>query len=887
MVIRLPYQIKKLSNILTLKTTFTFDEQWTDVLCQYMMLQLTPYVRKQVRKLLTFICGSKEKYRQTRDFHSANTYMKEINKLCLSNTPASDDQTEFLYSFSYDNTILLIENLKSVLEIATNRTSREAGRRQSGGGQERRITVELVLEGGAAKEKKEDEKQAISYALAKQLIDKMDTKLLSDFIRTFLLESNNHAASLAVSRADLQNVRELPGGLRAARLSARIDVVPLGQRDSVRSEGGAVRRSARLLQSFNSDQHLAGCHAELHRENAEHPQATESAAVPALELHHLQQSAEDRPISTATTWSRSHVLCAIIQRRTIQNLKLSSFEAIAFPFSFDSNLAPLSLYLNNLEQEVYTVRAAERTSCSAANADPSIYDERNFFICSACGYSAVRRAQQDHSEAARLAQRAGHLRQCAASGVLLAAVRRINRYPRFIMRRDSKMFGLQTSSSGKCYGCSTASIEHCITLLKGLAVLPAYREAFCANGLLKILIDQNLKLNNLNIRKEVRQLLSTLLKDNLSATKELEQIINVKIDSLTKSDFRSQLNFVNLIKNEVAFLSNALETDDAYWEIKLRCLMRLFFVGINEPDPNILNAIILPSLRIITNLIKVDFAFNVINDHFSVCIDDWLKAGRQSFQLRQLEIEKGREQPKNRERQLQFKYFNCWKIRARSGKHLISISSHQLIKNDWDHWKYYLALKGLLQHLGRLINVEIERLLVLDDENINSDLSDGLTLKLLVDLLISFVDVDLIRHHYKSKLVVFILNGYLSLRKLVVRRTKIIDETQDNLLELLEEMTTGTESETTGLESQVPARSKAEHDQRHDQSAEDQSSTRRPPVCRLKPVRRTNRICSNKSSRSWRSCWWRAQAERRTGRRTVPAADLGKRVRVSAALAAE
>lgn len=436
---------------------------------------------------------------------------------------------------------------------------------------------------------------------------------------------------------------------------------------------------------------------------------------------------------------------------------------------------------------------------------------------------------------------------------------------RFIMRRDSKMFGLQTSSSGKCYGCSTASIEHCITLLKGLAVLPAYREAFCANGLLKILIDQNLKLNNLNIRKEVRQLLSTLLKDNLSATKELEQIINVKIDSLTKSDFRSQLNFVNLIKNEVAFLSNALETDDAYWEIKLRCLMRLFFVGINEPDPNILNAIILPSLRIITNLIKVEFAFNVINDHFSVCIDDWLKA---DASLSSFDSWKSRkeENNENRERQLQFKYFNCWKIRARSGKHLISISSHQLIKNDWvkslifnkyslavrmmscslvesffqatnrkveivhlltsyldsvnengtcsieffnlytniikqDHWKYYLALKGLLQHLGRLINVEIERLLVLDDENINSDLSDGLTLKLLVDLLISFVDVDLIRHHYKSKLVVFILNGYLSLRKLVVRRTKIIDETQDNLLELLEEMTTGTESETSSFMS--------------------------------------------------------------------------------------
>lgn len=40
------------------------------------------------------------------------------------------------------------------------------------------------------------------------------------------------------------------------------------------------------------------------------------------------------------------------------------------------------------------------------------------------------------------------------------------------------------------------------------------------------------------------------------------------------------------------------------------------------------------------------------------------------------------------------------------------------------------------------------------------------------------------------------LNGYLCLRKLVVQRTKLIDETQDMLLEMLEDMTTGTESET-------------------------------------------------------------------------------------------
>ena len=62
---------------------------------------------------------------------------------------------------------------------------------------------------------------------------------------------------------------------------------------------------------------------------------------------------------------------------------------------------------------------------------------------------------------------------------------------------------------------------------------------------------------------------------------------------------------------------------------------------------------------------------------------------------------------------------------------------------------------------------------------------------LLTDLLATFLEVDNIKHHYKNRLVGAVLNGYLSLRKLVVQRTKMIDDTQEKLLDLLEEMTTG------------------------------------------------------------------------------------------------
>lgn len=67
----------------------------------------------------------------------------------------------------------------------------------------------------------------------------------------------------------------------------------------------------------------------------------------------------------------------------------------------------------------------------------------------------------------------------------------------------------------------------------------------------------------------------------------------------------------------------------------------------------------------------------------------------------------------------------------------------------------------------------------------------GYALKMLTELMASFLEQDSIKQLYKGRLVGAVLNGYLSLRRLVVQRTRLIDETQEKLLELLEEMTTG------------------------------------------------------------------------------------------------
>ena len=105
-----------------------------------------------------------------------------------------------------------------------------------------------------------------------------------------------------------------------------------------------------------------------------------------------------------------------------------------------------------------------------------------------------------------------------------------------------------------------------------------------------------------------------------------------------------------------------------------------------------------------------------------------------------------------------------------------SAKTANIAKNS--HWRYYLTLCGLLQHLGQLISAEIDRLKQLEESTLSSDFSQGSALRQLVELMQLFMRDERIRRVHKSSMVGFVLDGYLSLRKLIVQRTKMIDETQ-------------------------------------------------------------------------------------------------------------
>lgn len=117
-------------------------------------------------------------------------------------------------------------------------------------------------------------------------------------------------------------------------------------------------------------------------------------------------------------------------------------------------------------------------------------------------------------------------------------------------------------------------------------------------------------------------------------------------------------------------------------------------------------------------------------------------------------------------------------------------------------WRQYLVLKkSVLFLITDLLNIEIEKIHRLEETTLSSDLAQGYALRQLIGLLSMFLDNPKIRQVYKGRLLGPVLQGYLQLRKLVVQRTRLVDDAQEKLLEMLEEMTTGTEDETRAFMS--------------------------------------------------------------------------------------
>ena len=119
MVLRIPYQMRKILEAAG-EPLPQFEQAWFSQLCELMITPQAPFVKRQVRKLLLLLCGSKEQYRQLRDLHTLETRTREV-RITVGRAGTEAGETGPV-SLQYDTLIQLIEQLKACVEVAESRT---------------------------------------------------------------------------------------------------------------------------------------------------------------------------------------------------------------------------------------------------------------------------------------------------------------------------------------------------------------------------------------------------------------------------------------------------------------------------------------------------------------------------------------------------------------------------------------------------------------------------------------------------------------------------------------------------------------------------------------------------------------------------------------------
>ncbi len=161
------------------------------------------------------------------------------------------------------------------------------------------------------------------------------------------------------------------------------------------------------------------------------------------------------------------------------------------------------------------------------------------------------------------------------------------------------------STSGRCYGCATASVEHCLTLLRALSSRPSSRHLLTERGLITELLENNLRRGSGSVRQEVRKLISFLTKDDLGATRHLGRLLERKV-ALAMRGARPHPDMVESVRHEMSLLAYTVRREDNCWEERLKCVFRIFLLSTKEEktSPVVLDCITLPCLKILQDLVR-------------------------------------------------------------------------------------------------------------------------------------------------------------------------------------------------------------------------------------------------------------------------------------------
>jgi E3 ubiquitin-protein ligase UBR4 len=356
-------------------------------------------------------------------------------------------------------------------------------------------------------------------------------------------------------------------------------------------------------------------------------------------------------------------------------------------------------------------------------------------------------------------------------------------------------------------------------------------------SLIDELLLNNIRYTNQQIRHDVRLFFCYLTRDNAQLTDYITTKICQKIEFILQQKIflsSSLINYDLLVLYSLIQRSNQ-DDQDLCWENKLRCIFQLFLHSLQISTPQILEIITLPCLRMLlhlskpitttptnTKLVSIDVEkflskqltyqdWNSLQDKpltSTRVVNSWLEKlifCPQSATIRYLTCKLIQTLCTNDKQKfliiqilIHYLHFICDENLSKYSSEYVQLIK-DLISND-NQLKLLLCNDeqfNIIKRLASLIENEIAMINQQDERNLsNSNLIFGYSIKCLTELLNLFLQQDELKQKYKSILIAIVLNGYLSLKKLIIHRTKLIDEAQNKMLELLEQMTRGNEQET-------------------------------------------------------------------------------------------
>lgn len=441
--------------------------------------------------------------------------------------------------------------------------------------------------------------------------------------------------------------------------------------------------------------------------------------------------------------------------------------------------------------------------------------------------------------------------------------------------------------TGQCYACCFAVSEHCLTLIRALTNIRLARKYMRDLNVVQELMDHSLKHGTSENQFDVKQIICYLVCDDPVATSEL-------CDNITQQVLLTiKLKLNTPLRNELAVLSALKDWNEECSEIKVRCVLMLFFVLLNEEPESLISIehYLQNVLDIIHNLVYPDVNYPNRSTHEVLGSKGSPKGMLQVGTACEIDFVRWLQNDPDYHYQswvkrcpykvmlplpstpsevhvlyIQEKYWRLWRKRIIERKNpfcsqlafkfpdpnwlkqlLFNPHSPQLRETACSlvkifcmatdkkkdildmligfldeltelgdsaieylvlmeyfvvsHWRIYMAVKGVLTKLADLFTYEVEILHGLEETTLYFDLTQGLVLHRLTEIVACFLEEESVKNKFKGRLVAAVLNGYLSLRRLVVQRTNHVDKAQEKLLELLEEMTSGTEEETKSFMS--------------------------------------------------------------------------------------